>query len=103
MAESSDKIAYKRNKYYNPKVHVDGWFDIQKDTEYIEKYNNLKQIHLEYYPNLPINEKHKSNSLANLKNKSVKEVIFYQNVGPKSWVTENQAAFTYNYKQSFYD
>lgn len=53
----------------------------------------MKQVSLEFYPNLPVNEKNKTSPLRNLKNRSAKELIFYQNAGAESWITENQASF----------
>ncbi|CRH03005.1 conserved Plasmodium protein, unknown function [Plasmodium relictum] len=96
-----DMSAYKRNKCYNPKVHVSGWYDIQNDEDYIESYNRMKDFHLQEYPTYKIEEKYKNMKKKCIKNISDKDVIFYQDHGTEYWVTENKESYKVNNKIEF--
>ncbi|GAW79342.1 conserved Plasmodium protein, unknown function [Plasmodium gonderi] len=85
---------YNRTRYYNPKVHVSGWSDIQQDEAYIMRYNQMRDFYLSAYPTENIDKKYlHANRKWGRKNLSDKRVIFYEESGDNHWVTENKDAF----------
>ncbi|EUD65236.1 hypothetical protein C922_04365 [Plasmodium inui San Antonio 1] len=85
---------YNRSRYYNPKVHVSGWHNIQHDEDYIQSYNRMREFYMEAYPTESISQKYQSaRSSGARKNLSDKRVIFYEEEGANHWVTESRCPF----------
>ncbi|CAD2088198.1 hypothetical protein YYG_03654 [Plasmodium vinckei petteri] len=85
-------LDYRRAQNYNPKVHVSGWYDIQNDDDYIEKYNKTKEFYIKEYPLNPREGKYQNMSKCR-KNISDKETIFYQDHDTSYWETENKRSY----------
>ncbi|VWU49532.1 conserved protein, unknown function [Hepatocystis sp. ex Piliocolobus tephrosceles] len=87
-----DLVNYTQKRYYNPKIHVSGWYDIQYDETYIENYNRMKNFYATENPS-PKKTHRRNKKMNNQKNYSDGSNIFYQHYDTAYWTTENKSSY----------